>query len=419
MSDVLDEYLKFTKDTEPPTNFHRWAFISGVAAKLERNVWFQHGPATIHPNMYVMLVGVPGTRKSTAINRVSTLLRLSGFNHFAYNKSSKQKFLEDWSCGFDCQDAAGTFDINKALDTALGNMSSPAKAFVQPAYVCADEFIDFIGTGNFDFISLLTKLWDSHDFYDERFKNSKSSKVTNPTLSILGGITQTNMQLSLPAEVIGHGFLSRFILVYGEQSSRKITWPRVPKPEESEMLAASLNRIASLYGELNFTPAAMDMVDDIYQNWDPLDDVRLQYYCGRRLTHLIKLLIVLAALDETLIATTDHVVEANTILSYTELGMEKALGEFGKSHHSAAMSKILAALEMHGRPLALEELFPIVASDLNRFSDMHTIMTNLMQSGKIQCVNKLFIPKKRELKPDALHVNFDKYIKEIAKLGRL
>jgi hypothetical protein len=416
MSDVINQYLNYTKDTEPPVNFHRWAFLSCVAAGLGRNVWMQFGPDKIFPHMYIMLVGAPGTRKSTSISRASKLLRDSGFGSFAFNKSSKQKFLEDFALGFEMTTPDGKFNMSAALDTALATMTDKEE-LVQNAFICADEFIDFIGSGNFDFISLLTKFWDAPPFYDERFKNSQSVRVVNPTVNILGGITPTNMQLSMPAEVIGHGFLSRFVLVYGEPTGRRITFPKVPKPEDTDAIVALITKATRIKGEIKLSAHAEAMLDEIYQAWQPLDDVRLQYYCGRRLTHLFKLCLVLCALDETLLMTVDHVIEANSILTYTELSMEKALGEFGKSQFSAASAKVLTALEIHDKPLTIDELYKACANDVSKFQDMTTILVNLTRAGKIICINNCFILKKATLSVDALHVNLEKFIPEYSLMG--
>lgn len=408
---ILDDYLKFTQGTEPREQLHRWAFISATAANLARNVWIPFGHGKIYPWQYIVIVGNPGSRKSTAINLARDLLKDSGYKTFAFSKSSKQKFLQDFSTGFDVLRPDGKADFAALLDK--NNVAA------QEAFICAGEFIDFIGVKNTEFLSLLTNLWDPHDRYDERFKTTESTTVLQPTINMLGGITPVNMQLALPTEVIGHGFLSRVIMVYGDLAAKKITWPRVPDEAERKPFLQFFQQVRQLNGEMKFTPDAMQVVDEIYQNWQMLSDVRLQYYCGRRLDHLLKLCMVCASFDLQTIVATDHVVMANTILSYTESTMEKALGEFGKSRNAEAMANILDALANKNAPMNMEEIFKVVAKDLNSPQELYNIMISLEKAGKIVVKDGLVLLKEMKVRRNDLHVNYQKYIVEYNQLHQM
>src|SRR5205814_9631083 len=81
------------KATEPPYVYRRWSLLSGVATLLGRQCWVQFGVDQIFPNMYVMLVGNPGTRKSTAIKGIVKVLAATGFTAFSADKTNKQKFV--------------------------------------------------------------------------------------------------------------------------------------------------------------------------------------------------------------------------------------------------------------------------------------------------------------------------------------
>lgn len=401
---ILDDYLKFTSGMEPREQLHRWSFISATSSALARNVYLPFGSNIIYPWQYIVIVGNPGSRKSTAISLARDLLKASGYGTFAFAKSSKQKFLQDFSLGFDAIRPDGKADFEKLLDKKLDA--------AQEAFICAGEFIDFIGVKNTDFISLLTNLWDPHDVYDERFKTTESTSVRAPTINMLGGITPVNMQLALPTEVIGHGFLSRVIMVYGELASKRITWPRVPTDAEKKPFIDFFREVRKLSGQITFTPDAMHMVDEIYQNWEMLEDVRLQYYCGRRLDHLLKLCIVMAAMDLQIMVSTDHVMAANTILSYTEASMEKALGEFGKSRNAEAMSKILDALANKNGPMNMDELYKVIARDVERPQDLYNIMVALEKSGKIIVNAGHVTARPSKVRRNDMHVDYRKYIIE-------
>src|SRR4051812_8728692 len=95
MEDFFSTYFAYTEATEPPITYHRWCAIGTIAALLARNFYIQHGHFRIYPNLYIQLIGDPGSRKSTAIKLIKKLLLASGYDTIAADKTSKEKFLVD------------------------------------------------------------------------------------------------------------------------------------------------------------------------------------------------------------------------------------------------------------------------------------------------------------------------------------
>lgn len=92
---LFDLYFDYVRDTEPPVIFHRWSLLSSLGALLGRQVWIPFGSFRIFPNQFVMLIAEPGARKSTAIKTARKLLSKAGYDKFAAEKTSKEKFLLD------------------------------------------------------------------------------------------------------------------------------------------------------------------------------------------------------------------------------------------------------------------------------------------------------------------------------------
>ena len=87
--DFFSRYLEYTSGGEVPICFHRWSAIVGIGVLLERNVYLQFGHGAIYPNMYVMLIGNAGTKKSTAIKLAKKLLIKAGYTNIAAERTSK------------------------------------------------------------------------------------------------------------------------------------------------------------------------------------------------------------------------------------------------------------------------------------------------------------------------------------------
>jgi len=409
--DFITRYFSYTDKTEPPKLFHRWAALVGIGAYLGRRFYMRQGHFKIHPNMYCMLVGVSGSRKSTAIKLMKKLLVSTGYDTFAADKTTKEKFLLD---------LAGEDGSGEVIDPAYANIfGADFEAYDREILIAADEFNDFIGIGNLEFISTLGSLWDYEGIYKSRIKTGKSVAINNPTVSILGGNTPTNLSVAFPSATVGQGFFSRMLLVYSDPSGKKITRPEVPDPAETQELIEYLGEIKTkCVGESVVTSGADLLLDKIYKTHIPLEDVRFESYSGRRFDHLLKLCLVVAASRLSTEITEQDVIYANTILTHTEHFMPKALGEFGKARHSDTVHKIMQLLDSTHKVLSMADIWKAVVQDLEKISDLADILRNLVLAEKIQSVKGGFLPyKKRQIEVSDDILNFGLLLPE--ELGKL
>ena len=387
--DFLSSYLSYASDTEVPAVFHRWAAISSIGAFLGRRYYLNHGHFTIYPNIYCMLVGTSGTRKSTAIKLFKKLITQAGYTTIAADKTTKEKFILDLSGETD--DEATPIKTAKQIDSFLeqnlwGDDDTGSKPDAE-IFVMADEFNDFFGNGNVEFISLLGTLWDYNGIYRNRIKNGKSVSIHNPTVSILGGNTPTNLSLAFPPEIIGQGFFSRLLFIYGESNGRKIAFPEPPDRELTELLVQSLQHLRSTaIGQAALTPLAKKLLETIYTANLGVPDVRFDSYSTRRFGHLLKLCLITSASRYAREITERDVIYANTILCHAEHFMPKALGEFGKAKHSDVSHKIISLIEREYAVVSFKEIWKHVTNDLEKMQDLTTLLQNLVAAEKLQSI---------------------------------
>lgn len=403
--DFISQYMEFTNQTECPTFFHRWTAITVLAAYMGKDIWFNHGHFTLYPNLYTMLIGSPGTKKSSAIKIGAKLVKNAGYKTFAAKKTRQEKFLLDLAEQSISKDIANggveSTEFQDILDKNLfgDSLEEDADSYLHkpPAecFVAADEFNNFIGINNADFVSILGELWDFEGVYDYKLKNSKSVFIPNPCINILGGNTPTGFSQAFPPETIGQGFFSRLLLIYGEPSGIKYTFPPVPDPEQQQALIDTLHKIkANVQGELKMTPESMTLLDKIYHHWEGIDDIRFEHYANRRLTHLLKLCLVVTAARMGKEIELCDVVYANTILTFTEQLMPKALGEFGKARNSDVTHKIMTLIDAAKEPVLIKDIWKAIHQDLNSRNEMIEMVNNLMVADKLQQVGKGYLPKK-------------------------
>lgn len=410
----IEDYLDYFGITEVPTIFDRWACISGLGAVLERNCYVSHGHNKIYPNQYIMLVGDSGARKDTAINRIKKMIKKIGYKTIAADKTSKEKLLLDMEEGLD---KIGSEDhlLNVHVRPGGKKTNNPTLHALFPemelttdptqCFIIAGELNAFLGHGNVEFIDLLTQLWDYDDIYESRIKTGKSVRVPYPTINLLGGNTTVGISQSFPTESIGTGLFSRLLMVYSPPSGRRITFPIGHDDIGYASLCSKLNKIKlEIRGEISLDKSAINTLDEIYQGYEYLEDVRFKSYSTRRFTHLLKLCQICAAASYKTIISQDTVVYANTIMHYTESLMPKALGEFGKARNSDVSAKVLEIIEKADKPLEIfTEIWPHVQRDLDNRKQLLEIIAGLQVAGKLGMVGGKAIPKRKI-------VDFNKFI---------
>lgn len=399
MEDFISSYLDYQSNNESADIYHRWCALSGISAILNNQYYFQHGNFVINPNQYIMLMGIPGARKSYAIKSWKKLLKKSGFGNFSADKTTKEKyFLDLIEASLKQNNSHDLLEV--MLNSEVGEKFNTITQCVQ-SYVVIDEFNDFFGNTNvLDFCTWLGTIWDHEGEYESRIKNGESVKIPQPVINILGGNTPTNFSKIFPTEILGQGFLSRMLLIHGDPTGRKCTFLEEPDEDHTQLLISFIHAIKErVKGKARLTQGAKELIDKIYKTPINFYDVRFESYPTRRFPALIKLCLVTSAARLSTEIDTHDVLYANTILSYAELFMGKALGEFGRARNSDTSHKIVQFIENSRTPVQLNDLWRQVSNDLDKLEHLIDILRSLEIADKIQKVKDLagrlvFLPKK-------------------------
>lgn len=401
--DFFSTYLAYTSNNESPAVFHRWSAIAAIGALLGRNYSQQFGHSMIAPNIYCMLLGSPGTRKSTAVKMAKKLLIQTGYDTFAADKSTKEKFLLDLAGYGD----DGTKTAEEFLASPIEEDDSYESHESKEIFIAADEFNDFFGNNILEFVALLGNLWDFEGVFRNRIKNGQSVVIPNPTVSMIGGNTPTGFKSVFPPEVIGQGFFSRVLLIHGERTREPIAFP---KPPSELATKAVLEMFADFrvicHGQAEREPDAEALLEKIYHNWKGVPDTRFDFYGNRRFTHLLKICSIHAAAravadrDRKPRILREDVIAANTVLTSAEFGMPKALGEFGMSRTSEAAQKVMDILDKSDEPMSFPSLYALVQRDVGTVRDFAPILQSLIQAKKVQQTDAGYLPVR--LQPRAI-----------------
>lgn len=387
------------EDTESPRIFHIWSSLWAISAALGRRCWLPFGTFDLFPNQYVLIVGSPASRKSTALSMARKLLKDSTGVRFAPadtggqrqglvlamqgSEDEKPEFLGAAELGVkentissltDLADVTNVPESEEQYEQAVADKHHIAAA--------ASEFSRFIGQNNLQMMDFLVERYDGEDY---EYKTRTSNIVMKKTLmNMLAATTPTSLNNSLPPAAGGQGFLSRMVLVYGAKKYREIPRPSAPPADLVGRVKDKLNLVyTNLHGAYTETPDGRAYSEDLYGYNTGITDGRFAYYAERRYTHLIKLAMVLAATRVDTCITKSDYEEAHRILAATELGMSEALGEFGMNPLAVLKQEVLDQLRAQQGPLAMQSLIAMFHRDASS-RDIAEVVNDLIRVGQLK-----------------------------------
>lgn len=376
-------HLRYVEKTEPPRIFHVWSAITAISAAMQRHVYLDLGFGRLYGNLYVLLVGPPGTRKSTAIKFATKILRNSTSVRWAPDDTGGQRqgliaALTEDDDTVEGMDVADALDIEKLMNAQV--MLKNVDQHVM--FVEAGEFGSFIGQNSLDLTRFLIKMWDGED-YVYRLKTSRHVLKDN-LMTLLGGTTPTDIASLLPAEAIGQGFMSRFVLVYAPAKEKQVppSEAMVDIDVESPLGSIYANVFYNMNGSMTLAADAQRLLDQLYLHEVKIHDTRFIYYAERRQTHLLKTCMCLAVARGSMKVEMVDVEESQRILHATEQRMPEALGEYGLSPVAVARQKMLEYLRHANEPISERVLWVVMQRDM-KLIDFKNSLSVLISADKV------------------------------------
>lgn len=351
----LDTYMQYTAQSEAPDNYHLWSAISVIASCLQRKVWLNWGFFNIFPNLYIVLLGPPGTRKNTAINIATSLT--DGIKHINY--------IADSTTG-----ASIVEEFKLSLSEYPVSINKHGKIIKHSSVTVVAEELSIFFIIDKDMIKWLTDWFDCKDTWVYKTKGKGVYPIEGQWLNLIGGATPSSFASTVSVTAIGEGFASRIITVV-EDAPRKLTALPELTPEEIllyEKLAYDLQQMNNLQGEFKLDMEAKIWFTNWYENPVPnpmRQDERFAGYFSRKHIHLLKTaLIISASTSDKMVINIDHLQYALNLLENTEVRLIDAFGATGRSIMAADIDDVMKLLKMYKR-LSKEQILNQIWRNVN------------------------------------------------------
>lgn len=383
-------HLRYVEKTESPKLMHVWSAVAAASACLGRHVYLPFGIGKIYPNLYILLVGPPGTRKSAAIGFASDLVEEHTEVRFAPDDTNGQR--QGLIAAIEgLQDADEDEDFLRA-ESAAGLIANMENLEIEingedahTMFVCADEFQSFIGQNSLEMTTFLIKMYDGKKKYDYKLKKEKNV-LTNPLLSMIGGTTPTSIATIIPPAAVGQGFMSRIIMVHWPEKEASVPRPELDDTARIELINTFKYLTNTAKGAITESEDAAALLNKLYEKPVKIADNRFIYYAERRHTHLLKTCLVLAATRRSATIDVEDVLQADSLLTETEKTMPDALGQFGLSPLAQAKQKMVEYIQFAKCPVPITVLWAVMNRDMKRI-DFQNCMADLINAKKVAQVD--------------------------------
>jgi hypothetical protein len=281
-TDLIDNFMAYTKGIPSPEIFRLWAGISLVAGALERRVWSETARSVLYPNLYVLLVAPPAVGKSQALAFVEDLWYSTKKFHIAPSNATKASLI-------DCIEAA---DGKRLVKGQLIEYHS--------LLAVASEFGVMIPEHDLEFLSVLTYIYDNPPRYGENRRSlAKQVDIVNPQLNMIAGTQPGFLSTFMPEVAWSQGFTSRLIMIYAGSAPRVRLFgdgTKDPRLDLRKKLISQLTHLSTLFGQATWSKEAEALLEAwIDSGQEPVPDhSKLTNYASRRTLHILKLSMVAA-----------------------------------------------------------------------------------------------------------------------------
>lgn len=354
-----------------PPHWAKWAALACLAGVMERRFWTVSSRGILYPNAFVWLVGKAGAGKSMCVTRCEKVWKAAKFEVSPHKLT--RAHLEDY-----------------ILDRGQRE-HSPTNAKWSLALLGITELTNMVPEWNLDILGFLTEAWDCGDDLPSGTRMHGLKNIQNPVCSFIAGGTPAFLAEMLPRTAWGQGLMSRIILIHDDQVAE-------PPPMFGEdatilvdMMPGAVEYLTSEAPRLvKFHPSAAAALNRGNKaGWLPIPvHPQLEGYNARRLVHIVKLALALAASESApTVLLERHIDEAFETLLEAEDKMPQILSGLLIKGHADAISDIYAWIKKRStevkRPLNETEIFAYMLERVPT-RDLQGTLESLLRSGRIR-----------------------------------
>lgn len=338
---LYDDFLHYTKGIKSPECFIESAYYWMIGAALQRRVWLHNHEAPVFPNLYIGLCGGPGVGKGIILKPTIDLIQ---YHKLAATENSTEKQIDKMlaegakqgstpetilllqqakEAMAHIKDAGDDKKKGQHEDKLLFPVGADSTTFAsivqqhgQAVRVFHTNPCPMAPSGIYTYHSLILTLQEASSLFEKnakqvvdyllhaydcsdykyKTKTQGTDIIKRSSLSLLFGTTPDFIRNAFTDQLLGEGFSSRTIFVYGKES-RFENW-RIdtfsPEQQASKnRIITRLKEISKLFGQCTMSEEACKFMDDYFIHGDYKKDMqkadpKIQHYFARKNLHVQK-----------------------------------------------------------------------------------------------------------------------------------
>ena len=276
--------------------FLEWAGLFTISAAVGRRVWTKGSSLfpPLYPNLYVTLVGPPGSGKDIAINsasglldRVNKALDASSSIHLAGESMSGKGIIDRMAS----ERAQKTFRYREDDKDHVVTYHS--------IVVCAPEMGTILPEYDTRLISNLNELYNCKEAFQETVRGGTGHlTIENPHVALLFGTQPNTLTTIFPEQTFSMGFTSRIIFAYASQINKQpIISFDAHDTSTQQHLIHDLRKITDAAGQFTIPQKTAMLINDFHMEGadaTAVSGMRFEHYNTRRSLHAQKIAMLLS-----------------------------------------------------------------------------------------------------------------------------
>jgi hypothetical protein len=380
LKDFVDSFVEYSEVYNTTELFSRAAAMWMVGTAVRRQVGMRARGNALHPNLFVELVGGPGTGKSQAVTAARSLF-IPATGSSIIPASVTRAGMEDY------------------MQKNLQQTKSPDGGLLL-SHECiglSEEMQGILPDQDLGHLTLYNILYDLPKLHKAVTRTHGEVALESPYCSILTGAQPAFLATTMPEQAWGMGFMSRSIMVFDVPRQRRSMFElRDVDHKLKADLIVDLKQIASLFGWMVWSKEA----EALYNEWwvenggQPVPAAKrlAMGYNARRELHMAKLAMIssLSRSDDLLVELED-VANAIRLLLKFEQQMNSIFQEMASTGSMVALQDVIDKIRADTAEGRSTDESTIIQLLMQRFpsTQVHSMIGNLIDSRVIKNVGNL------------------------------
>lgn len=327
---ILD-FTELCSDTEIPHDLALWTALAGVSCAVGRQLFLRVGTLTFYPNIYVCLVAKSGSRKSAAIEVLEPIV---------YGMEPRPNLIAQKITPEALISAIRMVETNDTKHI----LREKAQGFI-----VLDELTSLMTRMTYDGLApLLLQFYNCKSTFSYDTKSCGKVVLNDTCLGFIAATTPDSLSTAIPDTAIGDGLTARIAFVYVNEESSVVPIP-TDSPRKRELrdnLQRTIQRVATLNGEMKITEPALDLYIEDYTEFRRVNNhltthSLLRAYAQRKHSHMFKLAMLMAAGESSMEIEEVHVSAALHTLASMEKNLLKLMLLISSTDYGRASSMVL------------------------------------------------------------------------------